>query len=310
MDSPEALDARRRSIERIVPILDAVRSIAELAWRRAEEAFAPLHRYREEVERVLAPLVRSLDRRARAEILGGRAAALPTAVLFVGSERGLCGAFNERLVRYGLRRVRALEAEGRAVHCLCLGARARRLLEAAGRPLLYAKPLASLSLPAYVDVQGVALDLVQLVERRAAGRLLVVHNAPTRRFQYAPSTSTLFPPEIDGDGARPPRVALEPADDLRGLLTHLLTERLLVELTRVVIESALSEQLARVYTMRLAADNARALVGRLALEYNVARRNAITGALLEVVAGYAATVGSGVVAEDDRRHDRDHGGLP
>ncbi len=310
MDSPEALEARRQSIERIVPILDAVRSIAELAWRRAEDAFAPLHRYRDELQRVLEPLVLALDRPTRVELLGGRAASLPVAVLFVGSERGLCGAFNERLVDYGMRRVRALEAGGRTVRCLCLGTRTRRLLDAAGRSLLYARPLASLSLPAYVDVQGIALDLVRHVEQRAFGRLLVVHNAPARRFQYAPSTGALFPPEIDAGDGRAPRVAVEPAGDLRGLLTHLLTERLLVELTRVVMESALSEQLARVYTMRLAADNARALVARLTLEHNVARRNAITNALLEVVAGYEAIVGPGVAGAREEAHDRGRGGPP
>jgi len=47
------------------------------------------------------------------------------------------------------------------------------------------------------------------------------------------------------------------------------------------------------YTMRLAAENARRLVDRLTLEYNMARRNAITSALLEVAAGYEATAGDG-----------------
>jgi len=43
----------------------------------------------------------------------------------------------------------------------------------------------------------------------------------------------------------------------------------------------------------LAAENARRLVDRLTLEYNMARRNAITSALLEVAAGYEATAGDG-----------------
>ena len=90
------------------------------------------------------------------------------------------------------------------------------------------------------------------------------------------------------------RVSIKPAGDAAALLTHLLTERVLVGLYQAVIESAASEQLARMYTMRLAAENARRLVDRLTLEYNLARRNAITAAVLEVAAGYEATAGEAV----------------
>jgi F0F1-type ATP synthase gamma subunit len=45
--------------------------------------------------------------------------------------------------------------------------------------------------------------------------------------------------------------------------------------------------------MRLAADNARRLVNDLTAQCNLARRNAITNSLLEIVAGYEATVHSG-----------------
>ena len=50
-----------------------------------------------------------------------------------------------------------------------------------------------------------------------------------------------------------------------------------MELYQIVIESAMSEQLARVYTMRLATDNARKLVDKLTLDYNLARSHAVTG---------------------------------
>ena len=45
MESLELLEAHRRGVARLVPILDAVRSIAELAWRHAERGFRPLDAY-------------------------------------------------------------------------------------------------------------------------------------------------------------------------------------------------------------------------------------------------------------------------
>jgi F-type H+-transporting ATPase subunit gamma len=301
MESLEALEAHRRGVARLIPILDAVRSIAELAWRRAERGFHPLEAYAARLDAAFAHAVARLTREQRAAL--GPRGRLPVGLLFVSSERGLCGAFNERLVEYGLARARTLTGEGESVRYLCLGSRGRRLLQASGVPLLYAKALASLSVPAYVDVQEIALDLFDLMDRKAFGRLVVIHNAPTRRFQYAPILRPLLPPELPSRDGPPDSTVVIPADDTAALVTHLMTEQALVDLFRSVIGSVISEQLARVYTMRLAADNARRLVDELTARCNLVRRSAITNSLLEIVAGYEATMRSGTLGMPRARPD-------
>ncbi len=290
MESLQELRAHRQTIGRLVPLLDAMRSIADIAWRRAEEASRPLARYAESLQGVLEEVAASLEDRERVALLGIHARKSVTGLLCIGSERGLCGSFNDRIVAELLSQGRSMVASGHQIAYPSLGERGRRLLEAAGEEVLYARSLPSLSVPAYVDIEGIALDLVKLAERGGVGRLLVVHNAPVRRFQYGPTIRPVLPPELPAaPRAATHRFRIEPAGDATALLAHLLTERVLVGLYQAVIESAASEQLARVYTMRLAAENARRLVDRLTLEYNKARRNAITAAVLEVAAGYEAT---------------------
>jgi F-type H+-transporting ATPase subunit gamma len=303
MESLEALEAHRRGVARLVPILDAVRSIAELAWRRAERGFRPLGAYAAHVDVSFARAVSSLTREERAALAPRDR--LPVGLLFVSSERGLCGAFNERLVEYGLAHARALTDRGESVRYLCLGSRSRRLLQASGVPLLYTKALASLSVPAYVDIQEIALDLFALADTKAFGRLVVIHNAPARRFQYAPRLRPLLPPELPPVSGPPALTVVIPAGDTATLVTHLMTEQVLVDLFRSVTESVISEQLARVYTMRLAADNARRLVDDLTAQCNLMRRNAITESLLEIVAGYEATMRSGRPGTSRPRPDRE-----
>jgi F-type H+-transporting ATPase subunit gamma len=278
-------------VARLIPILDAVRSIAELAWRHAERGFHPLDAYAEQLRASVERVVSTLTREERAALVPRDH--LPVGLLFVGSERGLCGAFNERLVEYGIAHARALADKRESVRYLCLGSRGRRLLEAASVTLLYTKALASLSVPAYVDIQEVALDLLDLADKKVFGRLVVIHNAPTRRFQYAPTLRPLLPPELPMVSGPPGSTIVMPVGDTPVLFTHLMTEQVLVGLFRSVMESVISEQLARIYTMRLAADNARRLVEDLTVQCNLARRNAITNSLLEIVAGYDATMHSG-----------------
>jgi F-type H+-transporting ATPase subunit gamma len=289
MENLEALAAHCRTIERLISLLEAVRSVAEMAWRRAEQGFSPLRLYSDHLQVLFRKVVTGLGPEQHQALLSAEKNALPIALLFISSERGLCGPFNDRLVAQGLQHVSKLSAQGYMVRLLCLGGRGRRLLEAKGHQLLYAKPLPSLAVPTYVDIQEIALDLLAMVEQRAFGRLLVVHNAPVRRFQYGAGVSTLLPPDL-GVPERPrERTVIKPAHDAPGLFTHLLTEHLLVGLYQAVLESAMSEQLARVYTMRLATDNARKLLEKLRIDASVARSYAVTNSLLEIVAGYAAT---------------------
>jgi F-type H+-transporting ATPase subunit gamma len=285
MENLEALAAHRTTVQRLVPLLDAIRSVAEIAWRRAERGAAPLQRYREQLRATLELIVASLDRAERDVLLGHGEG--PLAVLFISSERGLCGAFNNRLVAEGLAQMPHFVWHGQPVRVLCLGSRGQRMLEAAGQKLLYAKPLPSLSVPSYAEVETAALDLLDLVKGGAFKQLWVVHNAPVRRFQYAVTVRRLLP--LDMEVRAGGNIRVKPAGDAPRLLTHLLTEDLLVGLYQAVLESVTSEQLARIYTMRMATDSCRRLIDRLTLEYNAARRSAITDALMEIVAGYEAS---------------------
>lgn len=291
MDDIAAIAAHRHTIERLIPLLNAIRSVAEIAWRRAEQGLYPLTRYSEQTQTVLETVVASLAADRRTSITAGWSDAR-TALLLVTSERGLCGPFNDRVISGGLKLARELTEQGKVVNFICLGSRGQRLLEARGNTSIYSRTLPSFSVPTYVDIEEVALDMLDLLEQQVFGRLVVVHNTPVQRFQYGLITNVLLPPDIAIPKGHPSSVTVKPVADAPALLTHLLTEHLLLGLYRAVLESAISEQLARIYTMRLAVEHAEKLLETLTLDYNLARRHDETTSLLEIVTGYEATLDS------------------
>ena len=286
MEDLEAMRARQRGIQHLIPLLNAIRSVAEIAWRRADRASQPLERYAERLSPALANALSALGPGPRAQLLADWSDSRPLGLLVIGSERGLCGAFNDRLVDAALGEVARLAGEGNRVRMLTLGNRPRRLLESAGQEIVYTRDLPSFTVPPYVLAEGIALDLLDLGERGEIGRLVVVSNRPAGRFQYRATTTRLLPPDLP-EAARPAGgVQIRPPRDIAALATHLLTEHLLVGLYRLLLASAISEQLARIFTMRNAVDNAQRLLDRLGLTYTMAERQASTAALLEIVAGY------------------------
>jgi len=283
----DALAVHRRAIQATIPLLGAIQSIAEMAFRAAERAIAPVAAYAERLQIVLDSLATSLDADERGPILGGGVPAGPAALLLIASERGLCGAFNERLVR---RCVQLLES---GTILICWGRRGERLLTAAGHQVTLAASLPSLSLPAYADVERMTLDVLDLVEQHGLNHVVAVYNRPVHGFQYTTEVRQLLPLEPGAAQSRQRTpVEVKPGGDATNLLLHLLTEHLLIELYRAVVESAISEQLARVATMRLASENARKILDELTLEYNLARQHAETQSLLQIISGYQTSIGT------------------
>jgi F-type H+-transporting ATPase subunit gamma len=160
------------------------------------------------------------------------------------------------------------------------------MLHAAGHHVILDAPLASLAVPQYTDVERMTLDILDLIEQHQVSRLSVLSSAPVRGFQYAVNVRQLLPPVLDGLGGRRRSLEVKPVGDMPKLLVHLISEYLLTELYRAAIESAVSEQLARVAAMRIASDNAHRLADELTLQYNQARQRAVTQSLLEIVSGY------------------------
>ena len=72
------------------------------------------------------------------------------------------------------------------------------------------------------------------------------------------------------------------------LLARLIPEYVTISVYRALLESAASEQGARMTAMRNAAENAETIMDDLTLEMNRVRQSEITQEILEVVAGAEA----------------------
>jgi F-type H+-transporting ATPase subunit gamma len=283
----ENLAARIRAIDQTVPLLEAIRSVAEIAYRRTGRMADPMKDYSARVDSLFEVLSGLLNDEQRTALLAGAGGSGPTALLIVSSDRGLCGAFNSSLATAASRLVREYADRGDRVRIFCWGMRGKRLLETAGHEVPFGSSLASIALPTYAAVEQMALELLALRDQNRLGRILAMHHAPVRRFQYALKVEQLLPPDLKVQSAQQ-GIEVKPPGDVPMLATHLLTEWVVTRLYRIAVESSLSEQLARISTVRLAVDNARKLLEGLRFEYNLARQRQTTNSLLQIVSGFRA----------------------
>ena len=146
MADQEGIQSRLNNIRSVEPILEAMRTISMGSWQAALNRHHGLGRYSERLAGILASLAprlgarRSFPSYARAERVEA---------LVIGSERGLCGAFNSSLVQHTDTVLEGYAASGWAVRLAVLGSRAQRGLERVGRSPDWFQPLPMAAVPSW-----------------------------------------------------------------------------------------------------------------------------------------------------------------
>jgi F-type H+-transporting ATPase subunit gamma len=292
--SVQDLKRRIRSIRNTRKITKAMELVASARLRRAQARIEAMRPYADRMMELMTGTARASSSVRGLPLLQRRDDVQAVAILPLTGDRGLAGAFNAQVLRLAFALGRRLETEGVRVRWLVAGRKGASTIRFRRLDLLQAWTGFS-DRPAYADAQALAHKVAELYVDGEVDRVVVVYN----RF-----VSPLVQEVVEQDLLPIPEHVLEAGaeeeeDERRqGLLGDFIyepepdqiLERLLpvyveTELYRALLESAASEQGARMTAMRNASKNAGELIDTLTLAMNRARQAEITQEILEVVAG-------------------------
>jgi F-type H+-transporting ATPase subunit gamma len=149
--------------------------------------------------------------------------------------------------------------------------------------------------PAYADAQAIAHRVAELYVEGQIDSAVLVYNAFVSPLVQTVTEQELLPISADiletdeqerRDDAMRGDFIFEPEPE--EILARLLPVYLETQVYRALLESAASEQGARMTAMRNASKNAGELIDTLTLQMNRARQAEITQEMLEIVAGAEA----------------------
>jgi F-type H+-transporting ATPase subunit gamma len=287
MATVQDLKRRIRSVRNTRKITRALELVAAARLRSAQARIEAMRPY---ADRMLELMVGTA--KASASLRGlpllERRDVQAVGVLPLTGDRGLAGAFNAQILRRAFAVERNLQAEGMDVRFLVAGRKGRSTLTFRRYELTRAWTGFS-DRPSYADAQWIAHALTELYTEREIDRVVIIYN----HFE-----SALVQTVVEQDVLPIPEQALEAAEgpdaqfgdfiyepEPEQILERLLPAYLETELFRALLESAASEQGARMTAMRNASKNAAELIDALTLDMNRARQAEITQEILEVVAG-------------------------
>ena len=300
MASTQDLKRRVRSITNTRKVTKAMELVASARLRRSQQRIEAMRPYADRMLELMAGVSKAAGA-VRLPLLERREQIQKVAIVPVTADRGLAGGFNAQVIRRSLALMREQQAEGREVAWFSTGRKAASTLRF--RRMNVAQSWIGFSeRPAYSDAQTVAHAVSGAYVNGDVDTVYIVYNAFVSALTQKVTVRELLPVPTDllegsdDDESNDERQDLgnpdfiyepEPAE----ILARLLPVYVETELYRALLESAASEQGARMTAMRNASKAAGELIDSLTLAMNRARQAEITQEILEVVAGADALAG-------------------
>ncbi|HEV8461235.1 MAG TPA: ATP synthase F1 subunit gamma [Gaiellaceae bacterium] len=297
MASTQDLKRRVRSITNTRKVTRAMELVASARLRRAQMRIEAMRPYADRMLELMAGVSQAAGS-VRLPLLERRETVSKTAIVPVTADRGLAGGFNAQVIRRSLALMREAQADGQEVLWFSTGRKAASTLRF--RRLEVSQSWTGFSeRPAYHDAQAVAHAVSEAYVNGEVDRVVIVYNAFVSALTQKVTVRELLPIPQDlleksdesqeDESPYTPDFIYEPEPE--EILARLLPVYVETELYRALLESAASEQGARMTAMRNASKAAGELIDSLTLAMNRARQAEITQEILEVVAGADALGG-------------------
>jgi F-type H+-transporting ATPase subunit gamma len=287
VETVQDLKRRIRSVRNTRKITRALELVAAARLRGAQARIEAMRPYADRMRELMVGTAKA-SASLRGLPLLERRDVQTVAVLPLTGDRGLAGAFNSQILRRAFALERTLRAERTEVRFLVAGRKGRSTLTFRRYDLARAWTGFS-DRPRYADAQWIAHALTELYTKGEVDRVVLIYNHfESALVQRVVEEDVLpIPEQVLTEGEEREAVfgdfIYEPEPEQ--ILERLLPAYLETEIFRALLESAASEQGARMTAMRNASKNAGELIDSLTLAMNRARQAEITQEILEVVAG-------------------------
>ncbi len=209
-------------------------------------------------------------------------------VLIVGSERGLCGKFNENLSINAMHWIS--EQDFQSIRIGAIGSRMVQTLTKLGTTLSWQRPLSTGDLASYRKAYSQTREWINEFETYHFNNLIVLFNELSGENQFEFSVVKLLPyethlpePEIREEPSLWPPSIIE--TDPKGIYNQIIQHYIASTFYKILLRSAIAENSSRYLMMEEAKQNAQEIIEELNREVNNERKRQITQETQELAVG-------------------------
>lgn len=290
MPNPRALDKRRKSVRNIRKITRTMELIATARFKKAMDRASAATSYTERITQLVSDLTKT-GLEVSHPLLEPREEVRHARLLVLTANRGLCGGFNGNLIRAGVARWRQLRGEIPTSSLEIAGKRGISGFKFRGQT-----PDVEFThfedKPTFAEVDVVASRYLEEYLLGQIDRLDVVYMKFHTIARQEVAVETLLPlgalGETNEEAEAGAQSQYEFLPSPESILEEVVPTSFKVKLFKCFLDSAVSEQIARMVAMKGATENAGELIRNLSMKYNRARQGQITSELMDLLGGVEA----------------------
>lgn len=283
---------RIASVSSTMQITSAMKMVSAAKLKRAQDAVTKMRPYSHKLHEILTNLASSLD--TSENVYAAEREAKNVLIVVMSSNRGLCGGFNNYVIKEALRQAKE-DYKNQNVAVLTIGKKATDTfkktnynIKGSGLPKHLDELWTNLT---FAHAAPVAEKIMQAFVDKHIDKVVIIYNSFKNVATQIVTTEQFLPikPASEGNNSSQIDYIFEPTKE--DLVNELIPKSLKLQFYAALLDSFAGEHGARMTAMHKATDNASSLNKQLKLDYNKARQAAITNEILEIVGGAEALKG-------------------
>jgi F-type H+-transporting ATPase subunit gamma len=209
-------------------------------------------------------------------------------IIFITADKGLCGGFNMQTIKAVRKMITELKEQKMKVRLRAVGRKGIDFFNFQGVEL-YDSKIGLSSAPTYEDAAEFISKATEDFKSGATDKIILVHNGFVNMLTQEIRVNDLLPIDVTKCEAEETdsMMEIEPEDD-ETVLEQLVEKYIEFNMFYALIDSLAAEHSSRMQAMDAATNNAKEMVGKLTVQYNKARQEAITTELIEIISGVEA----------------------
>ena len=293
MPNLDDLKKRIGSVKSTQKITKAMKMVAAAKLRRAQESAESSRPYAESMRDLIASISSgySPTSNERNLLTGDKNDNIHMLILFT-SERGLCGGFNSVVTKSLREKIENLQQANKTVKIICVGKKGFDILKRQYSELITEViDMREVKSVSYKDAKDISDKIIKMFFDGEFDKCSIFYNKFQSVISQIPTEQQVVPIELEEDSSNESSVEqsffdFEPGES--EILEELLPLNFTVQIFKALLESAASEQGARMSAMDNASRNASDMIDNLTLFYNRSRQAVITKELIEIISGAEA----------------------
>ena len=287
MPSLDDLRKRIKSVKSTQKITKAMKMVAAVKLRKAQENAEKGRPYSEKMNNIILNLSNSItDKENAPKLLVGTDNEKVHLCIVLTADRGLCGGFNTNIVKKAKFFFEKIESEGKSLKVITVGSKGYdQLKRIYGNQIIKKISFKDSKVANYLDAEIVGKKIIELFRKNEFDICTIFYNQFKNVITQIPQEQQIIPLKSSEvkENLVDDNYEFEPEED--EILSNLLPKNISTQIFKAMLENSASEQGSRISAMDSATRNAGELVDKLTINYNRSRQEAITKELIEIISG-------------------------